>query len=85
MTPREQLDHCLVRFLTAAFTGDDTAARSAFTDAQALPELVRVRQEAKLWAAQERALWGLLADDQLDGTPACTPAALTRARRRTTA
>ena len=33
MTPREQLDHCLDRFVTAALAGDDTAALGAFADA----------------------------------------------------
>jgi len=37
MTPREQLDHCRDRFVTAALAGDDTAALAAFADAQALP------------------------------------------------
>ncbi len=84
MTPREQLDHCLDRFVTAALDGDDPAARTAFADAQALPALTDVRQEATTWAAQEQALWDLLTDDQLDGTPTRVTAALTRARKRAT-
>ncbi len=56
--------------MTAAIAGDDTAAHVAFADAQSLPTLVEVRQEAALWAAREQALWNLLPDDQLDGTPA---------------
>lgn len=84
MTPREQLDHCLARFVTAALDGDDNAARTAFADAQALPALAEARQEANVWAAQEAADWGRLTDDQLDGPPARVTAALTRARKRAT-
>ncbi len=84
MTPREQLDHCLDRFVTAALVGDDLAARTAFADAQALPALTEVRQEANLWAATEAANWDRLTDDQLDGTPARIAAALTRGRKRAT-
>jgi len=82
VTPREQLDHCLARFVTAALDGDDTAARTAFADAQALPALADAHREAIAWAAQERAMWNLLPDDQLDGTPSRVTAALTRARNR---
>ena len=82
MTPREQLDHCLDRFVTAALAGDDAAALAAFADAQALPALAGAHREATAWAAQERAMWNLLPDDQLDGTPSRVTAALTRARNR---
>jgi len=80
MTPREQLDHCLARFVDAVLAGDDSAARTAFADAQALPALSDVRHEAHMWAATEAADWARLTDDQLDGTPARVAAALTRAR-----
>ena len=82
MTPREQLDHCLARFVTAALDGDDTAARAAFADAQALPALADAHREAIAWAAQERAMWNLLPDDQPDGTQSRITAALPRARNR---
>jgi len=82
MTPREQLDRCLDRFVTAALARDDSDARTAFADAQALPALAEARREATAWAAQEQALWNLLTDDQLDGPPARVTAALTRARHR---
>ncbi len=82
MTPREQLDHCLARFVTAALAEDDTAALAAFADAQALPALADAHREALAWATQERAMWNLLPDDQLDGTPSRVTAALTRARNR---
>jgi len=75
--PCEQLDHCLDRFVTAALAGDDAAARTAFADAQALPALADAHREATAWAAQERAMWNLLPDDQLDGTPSRVTAALT--------
>jgi len=83
MTPRQQLDHCLERLVDAVYAGDDTAARTAFINAQALPALAEARQEATAWAAQERALWNLLPDDQFDGTPAHVVAALGRCRKRT--
>lgn len=84
MTPREQLDHCLARLVDAVLAGNDSAARAAFADAQALPALVEVRYEAHLWAAQEAADWARITDDQLDGTQSRITAALPRARNRAT-
>ncbi|MCW2522880.1 MAG: hypothetical protein JWO63_1215 [Frankiales bacterium] len=71
-TQREQLDRCLTRFVDAVLTGDDTAARQAFVDAQALPALTDARTPALVWVETERIAAQALPDDLETETAAAT-------------
>lgn len=64
----DQLERAITRFVDAAMTGDQDAARLAFADCQA-HGLATIREHAELWATVEHRAAAALPDDldQQDG------------------